>query len=875
MPAEYSVTTARALAEAVRRCDLLRPPRTVRYEPGEELHYELKGMAPANRATVRLRVEAFVGGGFAGQVYRVKVLDIDGQPIAGLATGQSCAMKILLPPSRLARKFRDAVFLAGFQGAFSLQVNPAAARAGALWQKLIRRAARVRFGEERVVVDVLGTFVDERLGSCGELCEWVDGRTWRFEADDHLDARRAWSRGRDVPAERLGSPEYRAKKTFMRRFVELLHELGAPELARQYEWWTCKSQPNVLKRRDAEGNPAAGLTAVDFRPGLALLPFLPMSPGDVKLIFQGIARGSVVQFDRGDLEKLRRFMEAHPADFADLGETYEELLRCEEAYRNSLPDITHHHLRLLYDGRLWKGIFDSTVTGWRVSGAADAAVGDRLRKSRVLSLCFALLGLLPGLARLAAAVLVLTCLLSWTASLPMLAAAGVLALIASPLARLLRRVAGREDYRRHYARMLSEKAYLGRAIRARLLETLIAWLRRGRIGARRARRLARQPWRFALHLPLALLPAFLHRMLTDRQYAWEKLKYAFARPVVLYFNPRAREQWLRDMLAEGRRNGMISEADAQRIESRMDEPFIQKYLKSLAVHVCTLPITQVVSVAVSIIYWLHHPELPPQQRAKHVGLILGAFQATPISPGSLVRGLYVLYLVLRERNFKDYNIAVFLGFFKYVGYLAFPIQMAYRYPALARFMAGHWATGAVHIVPVFGERGALLEHAVFDVFYNYPLTVRRKMRQRAERRRSLPSRLWHAGPIAAATLGLMALAEANHIAASGMAPGLKDVLTLALSLPLLTGMLTTRWAGGLTLAKRIALATASGAFAGLASAAANAALGYGPLASLAVIPPLGYLAASAGTALWWAFVFGLLATIGALLSEISIGGDDA
>ena len=65
---------------------------------------------------------------------------------------------------------------------------------------------------------------------------------------------------------------------------------------------------------------------------------------------------------------------------------------------------------------------------------------------------------------------------------------------------------------------------------------------------------------------------------------------------------------------------------------------------------------------------------------------------------------------------------MFLGFFKYIGYLAFPIQMTYRYPALARFMAGHWATEAVHVVPVFGERGALLEHKIFNLFYKDDFT---------------------------------------------------------------------------------------------------------------------------------------------------------
>ena len=69
-----------------------------------------------------------------------------------------------------------------------------------------------------------------------------------------------------------------------------------------------KSQPNVLKRTGRATGPADGLCAVDFRAGLALLPFLPMSPGDFKLIFKGLSRGSLVQFDRGNLAKLEAFV---------------------------------------------------------------------------------------------------------------------------------------------------------------------------------------------------------------------------------------------------------------------------------------------------------------------------------------------------------------------------------------------------------------------------------------------------------------------------------------------------------------------------------------------------------------------------------------
>ena len=125
----------------------------------------------------------------------------------------------------------------------------------------------------------------------------------------------------------------------MRQFVQLLHEVGAHEFARQYEWSTWKSQPNCLKRTETAAAPEKGLVAVDFRAGLALLPFLPMSPGDFKLIPQGIWRGSLVQFDRGDLKKLAQFIDAH-AELADLKPLLEELQGVERVYRESLFDVT-------------------------------------------------------------------------------------------------------------------------------------------------------------------------------------------------------------------------------------------------------------------------------------------------------------------------------------------------------------------------------------------------------------------------------------------------------------------------------------------------------------------------------------------------------
>ena len=825
MAAEYCIEVCRTLEEKFRSSGLHRPMRVQCYDAGTELVYDIKAVEGTDTGRVHLVVERFVGGGFAGQVYRVKVLEIElgNKPIGRIEPGGVYAMKILIPPSGLHSLFRNLLYYVGFQGPFQLQVNPAAVRAGALWQKFIRRGAKILFGDERVVVDIHATFVDSKLDSCGELSEWVDGRTWQLEVDDHLDSLKRWRRGRKVDADRLGSPEYRAKKQFMADFVKLLHNMGAYEFARQYEWSTCKSQPNCLKRTDTEDNPSGGLVAVDFRAGLALLPFLPMSPGDFKLIVKGLMRGSLVQFDRGSISILERFAEANSDEFSDMHQMLEELKAVERLYRDSIPDITHNHARLLYSPRLWSTMFDSAVTGWKVRNLVDERCERKLRSSRVLTLLFLVIGLLPFLSR------------------------------------FLRRIWGRPDWRKHYRAMLTSWDYLRRAVQARIAEKVIVWHRAGRVDGGRAMRVTGSFWRFLGHLPLSILFVWLHRFLTDWDYAKERLVYIFVRPVRLYFNAHLREQWLRDMVTEGQKKHILSNEDAKVILSQVNEPFIQKYLKSLAVHVCTLPVTQIVSVLVAVIYVLTHPEMPRAQ-AWGIGLgIIALFQVVPISPGSLVRGLYVVCLVIREWNFKDYNIAVFLGFFKYIGYLAFPIQMTYHYPALARFMAAHWATEAAYIVPVFGERGALLEHWVFCLFYNWPLTIRRRMQKRAQLRSRIKPRYWHVGfwaVVAALSLGSV---DYNYLNNVGNLPGLKDIWWLVVLVPLVCGAVVTLGCGGASLWKRIVAATICGITLGVLYTAVSAIL-------------VKRLAAGdiAVACVWRVFVFPILSIVGAIATELKL-----
>ncbi|MEJ2164461.1 MAG: hypothetical protein P8X90_02955 [Desulfobacterales bacterium] len=822
-----AVAVYRKLEEEFHRLALHRPMQIERYEAGTELEYSVTGVENGNRAAVRLVVENFAGGGFAGQVYRVKVLEISSEdgPIDHLQVGGVYAIKILVPPSGFSRLFRNALYWIGFQGPFQLQVNPAAAGAGALWQKFIRRGAEIVFGRETAVVDIYATFVDEKLGSCGELSEWVAGRTWRLEVDDNLDTLKRWMKGKSVDPAKLGSPEFRAKYQFMQRFVALLHQMGAHEFARQYEWSTWKSQPNCLKRYDTEESPADGLTAVDFRAGLALLPFLPMSPGDFKLIITGLLRGSLVQFDRGDIGRLKQFIAAHQSEFSDMHTMLAELEAAEQTYRNSIPDLTHNHVRLLYSPRLWATVLTSAVVGWKVRNFINDSCRNKLANNTLLTLLFGALGLIPLIGR------------------------------------FFRRIWGQPFWRMHYRKMLTDRQYLRRSIRAKFIEKLIKWHRDGRLDDQKALQTVGRLWRAWYHWPLSLLPAGLHRILTDWQYAKERVGYYLLRPVHLYFNNEMREQWLRDMVTEGKEEHLLNDEDAAVILSQIKEPYIQKYLKSLAVHVCTLPVTQVVSFLLAIIYVLTHPQLPRTQ-AYAIGVgIIALFQVVPISPGSLTRGLYVLYLVIREKNFKDYNIAVFLGFFKYIGYLAFPIQMTYRYPALARFMAGHWATEAVHVVPVFGERGALLEHKIFNLFYNWPLTIRYRMRRRSQIRAAMQPRYWHLVLCATGAMGLFVLADYYYAHQFHSLPNLRQIWALALAVPMLCGAAVTLGAAGAGIWQRVVGAALCGMTVGVFSTIISAVFGAGN--------PVG-VSAAAVNGVWRAFVFTIISVIGVLITEISL-----
>jgi hypothetical protein len=179
-------------------------------------------------------------------------------------------------------------------------------------------------------------------------------------------------------------------------------------------------------------------------------------------------------------------------------------------------------------------------------------------------------------------------------------------------------------------------------------------------------------------------------------------------------------------------------------------------------------------------------------------------------------------------------------------------------------MAVHWATGAVHVVPVFGESGALLEHSVFGLFYNWPLTIRSRMRRRQRRRAALPARRWHAVAWAIAGAAVMGAVEYFFQNTPHALPAFKGIALPLVVVPFFTGAAVTLGSGGAPLQKRIVLAAIAGALMGVLATGTSVFLGSVQADVMHLLT--GFL--------WRVFLFTLFAAISAMLIEVFLPDRD-
>ena len=96
-----------------------------------------------------------------------------------------------------------------------------------------------------------------------------------------------------------------------------------------------------------------------------------------------------MQFDRSDPARFRQFVEERRDEFEDLQPAIDELQKQEAIHRDSLPDVTHHHVRLIVDGGLRRSVGDGTIVAWKNLGKLDDEHASLLRTRRgLLALLF-------------------------------------------------------------------------------------------------------------------------------------------------------------------------------------------------------------------------------------------------------------------------------------------------------------------------------------------------------------------------------------------------------------------------------------------------------------------------------------------------------
>ncbi len=91
----------------------------------------------------------------------------------------------------------------------------------------------------------------------------------------------------------------------------------------------------------------------------------------------------------------------------------------------------------------------------------------------------------------------------------------------------------------------------------------------------------------------------------------------------------------------------------------------------------------------------------------------------------------------------------------------------------------------------------------FCLFYNWPLTIRRRVAKRLEKRQNIDARYIHIPVLVAIGTAIFVHADRLSLNCSQNLMGLKDLWYLTFFVPAIAGALLTIFAGGLGLGKRI------------------------------------------------------------------------
>jgi hypothetical protein len=237
--------------------------------------------------------------------------------------------------------------------------------------------------------------------------------------------------------------------------------------------------------------------------------------------------------------------------------------------------------------------------------------------------------------------------------------------------------------------------------------------------------LTRNPVLFLLErFTIGFLPIVLHRVILRPARIWAGIRTGFLFLKNFITSPEFREQWFLNEIAAGEKDGMLTTEERAHLEGVVKDPFIVRYLKCLGVHFATVPITQIVSVICSVPIWA------VWLLTKRTFVGRGPRRLRP--DGCALSGnadFTRFHLPRRLCGLSDDQRTQPARLHHRRPRFLFKIRRLPRLPApddhhlpapcpLYGQPLGHQY--GTHVIPVFGEKGALMEHWIFDSFFNRP-----------------------------------------------------------------------------------------------------------------------------------------------------------
>lgn len=629
-------------------------------------------------------IQGYAGSGFAGQVYRASPVSGEPRSMGEIGATQTVAIKILKPKNRWKRIFRDLLYYCSYQTSYTPRLREPAVRSGLIWQELLRVAAEIEFGLASAVARPLGYYWDFEQGSYVEVHEWVEGKPVCYEADDEIFLGR--NRGVDIPPQ----TEMARKKRFMQAMVKLCNQIGAVGLARQYEWYTLVSQANVLSRaKPDDGGPE--FTGIDFRPGLAVPFFLPLSPVHLRMAFHGIRRGIFVHFDEVEFGRLESFVAEHGKAHPSLPVLYRQLKQDDQRYRSALPNLWHAGFRRISNPEIRGAVASGLIEDWCRLDKITSDIALRLQRNSLGFLLFYLLGLLP--------------------------LAG----------SFFQRILGSTQYRRHLKNLILDRVYFGEVFAAKKSYDLLAWFDDARISEQHLEKLARSNILYCFDkVMFSWFPVRLHRLASDGQAFRRYLFDLIVHPIRLLVKDDYRKAWLTQIIRWQHEKGILTASQMNELLEQVTEARMQAFIRDLGFTI-GLEIFSKLVYAVLAAYGFSSGNFVPFAIA-----VLG-----PVPPSGIVRTGYVFFLLvwempgmIRQRGNKLFltrALGLLIAPWRVLGNFFAPFEMFVYYHDLSLLLADYYVSRMVGAIPVLGGRGQLLEYWAFQLVFNVPLSLRKQV----------------------------------------------------------------------------------------------------------------------------------------------------